>query len=116
MEELYYAVMPEVFGYGLHAYGESIDEVIKLIKDEYLRAYKKRNNGDAEILDECNEPSSFEQRFEHYGGFVTKVKLGECYWEGSIGDYVSNLEDFFRSDEYGAGISYSDWDAGEVVQ
>ena len=71
MKKLYYGEIPDIFGYGISALGNSKKEVMDTLRRGY-NEWKKN----------CpDEETNFKTSFEYYGGRVDEVKIGKAYSE-----------------------------------
>lgn len=67
--KIWYGEIPDIFGYGISALGNSKKEVMDTLRKGYDRWKKHRPD----------EETNFADSFENYGGDVRLVKLGKAY-------------------------------------
>lgn len=71
MNKLYYGEIPDIFGYGISALGNSKKEVMDALRKGY-DAWKEN----------CpDEETNFKTSFEYYGGRVDRIEIGKAYSE-----------------------------------
>jgi len=67
--KIWFGEIPDIFGYGISALGNSKKEVMDTLRSGY-NAWKKN----------CpDEETNFKDSFERYGGYVRLVRLGKAY-------------------------------------
>jgi len=71
-KKIIYGVIPDIFGYGISALGNSRKEVIDTLRMEYERWKRHRQDAD----------TNFKTSFERFGGWVDEVEIGKGYHEG----------------------------------
>ena len=72
-EKIFYlATLEDVFGYGIQGCAGSPRKARELVKKEYMKHYKARNDGRRP----CDDGTSFEWRWEENGGRI------QILWEG----------------------------------
>ena len=73
-QELYYGVIPDIFGAGMVVVDTSFLKCYKALKKEYGAWCKVYPQFKSKF-------KNFKDAFESYGGRVDKVEIGKVYWE-----------------------------------
>ncbi len=68
MKKIWFANIPEIFGYGICALHETEEGAIKAVKKSF---YKWK--------DQLPSDSTFESAWEDWGGYTVEVEIGEAY-------------------------------------
>jgi len=71
-KKIYYGEIPDIFGDGISALGNSRKEVIETLRKCYDRLK----------MDCPDEEGSFNRSFEYYGGWVDNIEIGKGYNQG----------------------------------
>lgn len=78
---LYYGVIPDYMGYGIAAYGDTVEEVYELLKAKF-NTWKKDSPMDGSGDQHFEWPGCL----EYFGACICRVSAGMCDSEGDIGD------------------------------